>query len=78
MRSGWVNYFEHKRVNFGERQRKEYFKVFGLIDSAEIVRETREGRMQDVEVTLSDWVFDAIENNHVLTLSRRYFFSGSH
>jgi plasmid replication initiation protein len=30
--------------------------------------------MLDVEITLSDWVFDAIENNHVLTLSRRYFF----
>lgn len=53
---------------------KEYFKVFGLIDAAEVVRETRDGRMLDVEITLSDWVFDAIENNHVLTLSRRYFF----
>jgi plasmid replication initiation protein len=53
---------------------KEYFKVFGLIESAEIVRETREGRMLDVEVTLSDWVFDAIENNHVLTLNKGYFF----
>lgn len=53
---------------------KEYFKVFGLIDSAEIVRETRDGRMLDVEITLSDWVFDAIENNRVLTLSRDYFF----
>ena len=53
---------------------KEYFKVFGLIDSAEVVRETRDGRMLDVEITLSDWVFDAIENNHVLTLNRRYFF----
>lgn len=53
---------------------KEYFKVFGLIDSAEIVRETRDGRMIDVEITLSDWVFDAIENNHVLTLNRQYFF----
>ena len=53
---------------------KEYFKVFGLIDSAEVVKETREGRMLDVEVTLSDWVFDAIENNHVLTLNRGYFF----
>ena len=52
----------------------EYFKVFGLIDSAEIVRETRDGRMLDVEITLSEWVFDAIENNHVLTLNRRYFF----
>ncbi len=53
---------------------KEYFKVFGLIDAAEIIRETRDGRMLDVEITLSDWVFDAIENNHVLTLNRRYFF----
>ena len=53
---------------------KEYFKVFGLIDSAEIVKETRDGRMLDVEITLSDWVFDAIENNHVLTLNRQYFF----
>jgi plasmid replication initiation protein len=53
---------------------KEYYKVFGLIESAEIVRETREGRMLDVEITLSDWVFDAIENNHVLTLNRQYFF----
>ena len=52
---------------------KEYFKVFSLIDSAEIVRETRDGRMLDVEIILSDWVFDAIENNHILTLSRRYF-----
>lgn len=54
---------------------KEYFKVFGLIESAEIVRETRDGRMQDVEITLSDWVFDAIENNHVLTLNKQYFSS---
>ena len=53
---------------------KEYFRVFGLIDSAEIVKETRDGRMLDVEITLSDWVFDAIENNHVLTLNRGYFF----
>jgi len=56
---------------------KEYFKVFGLIESAEIVRETRDGRMQDVEITLSDWVFDAIQNNHVLSLSRQYFFFAS-
>ena len=53
---------------------KEYFRVFGLIESAEIVRETRDGRMLDIEVTLSDWVFDAIENNQVLTLNRQYFF----
>jgi len=53
---------------------KEYFKVFSLVDSAEIVKETRKGRMLDVEITLSDWVFDAIQNNNVLTLNRQYFF----
>ncbi len=52
---------------------KEYFKVFGLIEAAEIVRETRDGRMLDVEITLSDWVWDAIENNNVLTLNKNYF-----
>lgn len=52
---------------------KEYFKVFSLIDSAEIVKETRDGRMLDVEIELSAWVFDAIENNNVLTLNRQYF-----
>ena len=51
----------------------EQFDVFGLIDRARIVRETREGRMQEVEITLSDWVFNAIEANEVLTLHRDYF-----
>ncbi len=51
----------------------EHLSGFGLIDGYEIVRETRDGRMLDVEITLSDWVFDAIENNHILTLSRQYF-----
>jgi len=29
--------------------------------------------MQEIEITLSDWIFDAIENENVLTLSRQYF-----
>ncbi|MEO0569301.1 MAG: replication initiator protein A [Pseudomonadota bacterium] len=52
---------------------KEQFDVFGLIDRARIVRETRDGRMQDVEIVLSDWVFNAIQGHEVLTLNRRYF-----
>lgn len=51
----------------------EQFDVFGIIDRARIVRETRDGRMQEVEITLSDWVFNAIEANEVLTLHRDYF-----
>lgn len=52
---------------------EETFEVFGLIDKARIVRETRDGRMEDVEVTLSDWIFRAIEHKEVLTLNRAYF-----
>lgn len=52
---------------------KEVFETFGLIESARIVRETRDGRMQEVEVKLSDWVFNAIERSEVLTLHRDYF-----
>jgi hypothetical protein len=52
---------------------KETFDVFSLIDRARIVRETRDGRMQEVEIVLSDWVFHAVEAQEVLTLDRRYF-----
>lgn len=51
----------------------ETFETFGLIEKARIVRETREGRMQEVEIKLSDWVFNAIKAQEVLTLSRDYF-----
>lgn len=54
----------------GER---EQIDMFGLIERATIVRETREGRMQDIEVKLSDWVFNAIQHKEVLTLHRDYF-----
>lgn len=52
---------------------QETFEVFGLIERAKIVRETRDGRMQEVEVKLSDWVFNAIHHQEVLTLHRDYF-----
>ncbi|NYS26379.1 replication initiator protein A [Rhodobacteraceae bacterium 2376] len=52
---------------------QEVFETFGLIERARIVRETREGRMQEVEIKLSDWVFNAIRAHEVLTLSREYF-----
>lgn len=52
---------------------EEITRGFRLIDSFEIVRETRDVRMQEVEVKLSDWVFNAIESKEVLTLHRDYF-----
>nr|WP_234822623.1 replication initiator protein A [Palleronia aestuarii] len=51
----------------------EALDVFGLIERARVVRETRDGRMQDIEIVLSDWVFNAIEAREVLTLHRDYF-----
>jgi plasmid replication initiation protein len=52
---------------------QEIFRTFGLIESAEVVRQTRDGRMQEVEIKLSDWVFNAIRSKEVLTLHRDYF-----
>ena len=46
---------------------------FGLIESWEIVRKTRGGRMVSVAVTLSDWLYQAVLGRSVLTLSRDYF-----
>jgi hypothetical protein len=52
---------------------QEVFEVFGLIEKARVVREVRAGRMQEVEIVLSEWVFNAIQAKEVLTLSRDYF-----
>lgn len=52
---------------------EETFEVFGLIDKARVVSETREGRMREVEVTLSDWTFRSIEAFQVLTYNNEYF-----
>jgi plasmid replication initiation protein len=49
------------------------FENFGLIEKSKIVRKTRDGRMQEVEIKLSDWVFNAIRAKKVLTLHRDYF-----
>ena len=46
---------------------------FGLIESWQIVRRTRAGRMVSVSVTLSDWLYRAVLSKSVLTLNRAYF-----
>ena len=51
----------------------EQLDIFSIIDRARIVRETRDGRMQEIEILLSDWVFNAIQAQEVLTLHRNYF-----
>lgn len=51
----------------------EITRGFGLIEDWEIVRKTRGGRMIQVRVTLSEWLFAAIKAKSVLTLNREYF-----
>ena len=51
----------------------EVTRGFGLIEDWEIVRKTRGGRMVQVQVTLSAWLFEAILAKSVLTLNRGYF-----
>lgn len=46
---------------------------FGLIEGWQILRATKGGRMMQVSVTLSDWLFRAVLSNAVLTLSPDYF-----
>ena len=51
----------------------EQLDIFSIVDRARIVRQTRDGRMQEIEITLSDWVFNAIKAKEVLTFHRDYF-----
>lgn len=51
----------------------EITRGFGLIEDWEIVRKTRGGRMIQVRVTLSEWLYAAIMAKSVLTLNRAYF-----
>ncbi len=46
---------------------------FGLIESWEIIRASKGGRMVSVTVTLSEWLFRAVLGKSVLTLNRDYF-----
>ena len=53
---------------------EEQIEVFGLIDKGTVRRKHGlDGRLQWVEIRLSDWVFDAIKAKEVLTLNRDYF-----
>ncbi len=47
--------------------------IFGIIDSATIHREHKDGRVLEWGIKLSDWVFNSILSNEVLTLHRDYF-----
>jgi plasmid replication initiation protein len=46
---------------------------FGLVESWSIVERTTSNRMASIELTLSEWLYNAIVATEVLTLSRDYF-----
>jgi hypothetical protein len=46
---------------------------FGLIDSWNVMRNTASGRMSELRINLSDWVYNAVAKHEVLTLHRDYF-----
>jgi len=56
-----------------KEDRIEVTSGFGLIETWEIVRRARGGRMVSVTVTLSEWLFRAVLGRSVLTLNRDYF-----
>lgn len=54
---------------------KDIWDTFSFIDHARVVKENRHGRMNEIEITLSKWVFNAIneKGGDLLTISRDYF-----
>jgi hypothetical protein len=53
----------------------EQWEIFGFIDAAKTIKKSRDGRMLAVEITLSDWLFNAIDarGREILTISPQYF-----
>lgn len=52
---------------------EEEFEGFGLIESFKLRRSEKTGRILEIAVKLSDWVFRSIAAKEVLTLHRDYF-----
>lgn len=52
---------------------KETTKEFGLIESWEIIKEDSKGKAVAIEVKLSDWFFNSILGDAVLTIDKDYF-----
>lgn len=52
----------------------EKYSNFGLIENGSVERKNgRDGRILWIDLKISDWVFDSIRNESVLTLHRDYF-----
>ncbi len=51
---------------------QEKWSVFGILEKADVTREVN-GRMVEIEIQLSEWLYDSIMKQSVLTISRHYF-----
>jgi len=58
-------------TNAGQKNRRAH--VRGLIDSADVIERDDRGRMVNVEIELSDWIFKAVTDKNVLTYSPNYY-----
>lgn len=54
----------------------EIIKGFGVIDSWEIIKQDKDKKAIAIEVQLSDWCFNSILGNEVLTIDKDYFKLG--
>ena len=61
-------------TNIETGKRRPRADVFGLIDSASMVKDpNNDARMVGIEITLSEWLYNAIQAQEVLTLHKDYF-----
>src|SRR3546814_16215041 len=51
----------------------EETRIFGLIEEAKITRKKFDGRLLDLEISLSAWVYSSVLSKNDLTLHRDYF-----
>lgn len=60
-------------ISFGDGDTGD--RVFSFIDEGRVTRKGRKGRAENVEIILSDWLFQAIreKGGDILTISRDYF-----
>ena len=52
---------------------EEQLDIFSLVDSAHLRRDEQTGRIIELRIKLSDWMFNAVNANEVLTLHPAYF-----
>jgi plasmid replication initiation protein len=52
---------------------QQVIEEFGLIDSWKIIKESEQGKMIAIEIKLSDWFYNSILGNAVLSIDKEYF-----